>query len=294
MLGSLGDDVRLVQQALNRWNPALPPLEVDGIYGPVTTGRVREFQSSKHAFVDGVVGPETWGLLKPWIDAVVAGYTRPPGEEDARRRIVDNARSLQTAFGWIDGDEEYGPEKIRIAANKAASPTPVLGFGDRYPRQGGVQLATIFRVAGHLGAEACLTITTAALNMYRTHKPTADERNRLDVPSWCGIFATHVMKIAGLRLPPWRGSLLGMNCFTWVPAKGSAPVPGDIGILDPQSGGHIHHVVVVDSDGSGNLETVEGNEGIYQSIILGHRTTTEIGDTGGIIVTPVWSKVLAA
>lgn len=55
-----GDDVRQVQEALIRVGFSLVP---DGIYGPITQGSVRQFQTDKALTVDGVVGPQTRAAL---------------------------------------------------------------------------------------------------------------------------------------------------------------------------------------------------------------------------------------
>src|SRR5689334_12217065 len=60
-LGTTGQDVILLQTRLNALPSALPPLTVDGDFGPVTQQRVKEFQTN--AFVHGVVDPETWAKL---------------------------------------------------------------------------------------------------------------------------------------------------------------------------------------------------------------------------------------
>jgi peptidoglycan hydrolase-like protein with peptidoglycan-binding domain len=38
-------------------------LDVDGIFGPITRARVRDFQQDHGLHVDGIVGPETWPKL---------------------------------------------------------------------------------------------------------------------------------------------------------------------------------------------------------------------------------------
>jgi hypothetical protein len=62
-IGSQGKDVRAVQDALNYHVRRGAPLMVDGIFGPLTDARVREFQRSNSLKVDGIVGPNTRGKL---------------------------------------------------------------------------------------------------------------------------------------------------------------------------------------------------------------------------------------
>lgn len=40
-----------------------PPLMADGIFGPMTTAAVKDYQSAKGLEVDGIVGPKTWHAL---------------------------------------------------------------------------------------------------------------------------------------------------------------------------------------------------------------------------------------
>lgn len=54
--GSEGDAVRGVQVLL-------PPLDVDGVFGPETESAVRRFQQQWGAEPDGIVGPVTWRTL---------------------------------------------------------------------------------------------------------------------------------------------------------------------------------------------------------------------------------------
>ncbi|MFN2503463.1 MAG: peptidoglycan-binding protein [Acidimicrobiales bacterium] len=51
--GSSGDAVRAAQNML-------PPLAVDGAFGPATKSRVRDFQQRLGLVADGIVGPKTW------------------------------------------------------------------------------------------------------------------------------------------------------------------------------------------------------------------------------------------
>jgi hypothetical protein len=53
--GSTGPDVKYIQAALG--------ILQDGIFGPITERRVREFQRANGLLVDGIVGPITWGRL---------------------------------------------------------------------------------------------------------------------------------------------------------------------------------------------------------------------------------------
>ncbi|MEW6640878.1 MAG: peptidoglycan-binding domain-containing protein [Pseudomonadota bacterium] len=59
-MGDTGDDVRKLQDHLNRSRDApKASLAVDGIFGPKTLARVKEFQSRFGLVTDGIVGPRT-------------------------------------------------------------------------------------------------------------------------------------------------------------------------------------------------------------------------------------------
>lgn len=72
--GATGANVREVQCLLNRtlsWEAFPFPIEIDGEYGPITTGAVWEFQECVNARgtpigVDGRVGPQTLPHLRWW------------------------------------------------------------------------------------------------------------------------------------------------------------------------------------------------------------------------------------
>ncbi|MDX8047431.1 peptidoglycan-binding protein [Gracilibacillus sp. S3-1-1] len=53
--GSRGSTVRIIQRRVGA--------KVDGIFGPETKRKVRDYQSRHHLQVDGIVGPETWQNL---------------------------------------------------------------------------------------------------------------------------------------------------------------------------------------------------------------------------------------
>lgn len=56
-LGDTGDDVKRLQQGMQRVFPTYAPKAADGSYGPDTQRAVREFQSRTGIEVDGICGP---------------------------------------------------------------------------------------------------------------------------------------------------------------------------------------------------------------------------------------------
>ena len=73
-LGSVNDDVRLVQLRLNRISdnyPSIPKIQqVDGIFGTDTEAAVRRFQEIFGLAADGVVGKATWYYIRRIYNAV--------------------------------------------------------------------------------------------------------------------------------------------------------------------------------------------------------------------------------
>jgi hypothetical protein len=68
-LGSTGDEVKAIQWVLGQlgwykgFNGQVIPIDVDGIYGPVTVEAVKTFQRVAFKFATGRTGPKTWNAL---------------------------------------------------------------------------------------------------------------------------------------------------------------------------------------------------------------------------------------
>jgi peptidoglycan hydrolase-like protein with peptidoglycan-binding domain len=94
----------LVKRASNAIFPVQPlqqllrargyTLAVDGIFGPITEGSVKDFQQSKGLAVDGIVGPNTWSKL---IVQVKKGSTG------------DAVRGVQEVMRFHDQSDGEGP-----------------------------------------------------------------------------------------------------------------------------------------------------------------------------------------
>jgi peptidoglycan hydrolase-like protein with peptidoglycan-binding domain len=66
-VGSIGNDVKRLQQMLNSQFSDGPALAVDGIFGPKTRSRVVQFQKSNNLMADGIVGIHTIKSLVPAV-----------------------------------------------------------------------------------------------------------------------------------------------------------------------------------------------------------------------------------
>ncbi len=108
--GSSGDAVRAVQQfGLPRW-PGEDSLVVDGAYGPLTAERVRFFQESWGASLDGIAGRETWSFLS----ALTPGHLTWPlvkqgATQSSNWRVLAAQYLLRAHGATITVDGIFGP-----------------------------------------------------------------------------------------------------------------------------------------------------------------------------------------
>jgi N-acetyl-anhydromuramyl-L-alanine amidase AmpD len=109
-IGSRGAVVKQIQKALD--------LYPDGIYGPLTAERVRDFQRENGLTPDGIVGPATLAKLLPQtvatalrlkkskrrIDEIIIHCTATPEGKD---KTVEQIRKEHKAQGWADIGYHY-------------------------------------------------------------------------------------------------------------------------------------------------------------------------------------------
>jgi murein L,D-transpeptidase YcbB/YkuD len=86
--GASGARVRAVQGQLHAQGWRLP---VDGIFGPVTTRSIRDYQTAHHLTVDGTVGDVTWHFLVAGFvhlnsAALASSHPTTHGEPEIERR----------------------------------------------------------------------------------------------------------------------------------------------------------------------------------------------------------------
>ena len=84
--GSVGEDVKKLQTALDGLGYDLGTPGIDGIIGPITEQAIKDFQAAEGLFVDGIAGPETIAALEKAgtkieeIDGDVSDLTMSAGE----------------------------------------------------------------------------------------------------------------------------------------------------------------------------------------------------------------------
>ncbi len=91
--GASGQRVRAIQHLLNQRRGA--GLLVDGVYGSVSSGAMRAFQSANGLAADGQVGPQTWPVLV---------YSLRRGAGGSHVRALQTALNKRSAGLAVDGD----------------------------------------------------------------------------------------------------------------------------------------------------------------------------------------------
>ncbi|GLI31600.1 C40 family peptidase [Brachybacterium paraconglomeratum] len=100
--GSQGSSVEKLQSALNKEGASLA---VDGKFGKLTHGAVKDYQRDNGLQVDGVVGPETRGSLNGGASVGGAGTSVPTqgasSSSSSGEAIVDAARTqIGASYSW--------------------------------------------------------------------------------------------------------------------------------------------------------------------------------------------------
>lgn len=222
-------------------------------------------------------------------------------EDVMRQRIIDQARWHLSSWGgvWDRNVDKVGVDKHKIAGKLCADTATRA-------RQGGLLMAHIFTLAGVSQAPKCLTLSVEAEKMYG-RKYTAEERNNIDIGSWCGIFALYIYKMAGLnKMPAWPFKVFGVSTEKGKPLEKSKchlatttkPQKGDIGIIGARRAkdkngnvipvGQNHHFIVTDVKGT-SIESIDGNAGNLMEIVSDSRSLADILLTGGFY-TPIWEN----
>jgi hypothetical protein len=102
-IGSQGAQVRTLQRLLNKLG--FGPLDVDGIFGPLTQAALRRFQAKRKLDVNGVAGDKTWEALlghKITIKAPASGGAGAGGGALPKGFSGELERIIRTQVGTIN------------------------------------------------------------------------------------------------------------------------------------------------------------------------------------------------
>jgi peptidoglycan hydrolase-like protein with peptidoglycan-binding domain len=105
--GDTGTAVKVLQKAIGG-------LTVDGVFGPLTEGRVKEYQKSKGLTVTGVVDAKVWNALMGKTTTSTSTTTSSPLSQyvDVTLRLWSRGeavKALQKALGGLTVDGVFGP-----------------------------------------------------------------------------------------------------------------------------------------------------------------------------------------
>ena len=112
--GSRGSGVRDLQTALNKAGYK-PPLETDGVFGPLTKAAVEWYQRENNLEVDGIAGPMTLASIGQ-IESPGSGKEADPGNTDQTLNkpltgVKDYTDPEETRFNGLPGKPEIWHEK---------------------------------------------------------------------------------------------------------------------------------------------------------------------------------------
>ena len=121
-LGSTGDAVRCLQQRLDEITPATGAV-IDGVFGAETDSQIRLLQAVHNLTVDGIVGPQTAGLLDIWnptpatttpaVAQPLAAVAAPSGDCNPNYTgCVPNDSDVDCAGGTGNGPSYTGQVRV--------------------------------------------------------------------------------------------------------------------------------------------------------------------------------------
>lgn len=123
-LGSNGEDVMALQEALNAHGAQLAP---DGAFGPRTRAAVVSFQQQNGLSPDGVVGPMTWGALEGGGAGTGAATTPGAGATTGAGGTTATGAGATTGAGSTGAGAATGTDPT------GAGTDPAQATGDKTP-----------------------------------------------------------------------------------------------------------------------------------------------------------------
>ena len=179
-MGSRGEAVRLVQQALLAEGYDLPKFGADGKFGTETAKAVKDFQRRWRMSVDGIVGDQTLGLLDVHLAAkalLAFGEALPVfggAVKEAAAAVLDKAEKerRKTACPAADRAERLTAciQPVVIANDDGSTPTvaPALALAQRIWEKCCINLSV-------LGTKTVKKTNFKTLDESPTNVPTAEE-----------------------------------------------------------------------------------------------------------------------
>jgi hypothetical protein len=123
-IGAKGSDVKQLQEYLEKLGYSL---NIDGLFGPITDGLVKQFQTKQKLQVDGIVGPITWGTLQNEVEKLtempVSKVVFDKGISNYRQAVVSpkNLEIFAKAGGASKNPEIIITSTIRTPVEQATA-----------------------------------------------------------------------------------------------------------------------------------------------------------------------------
>ena len=212
-----GDDVAFLQGRLNQ-DGASPPLTVDGHFRGGTRTAVFEFQRRHGLRPDGIVGPQTWGLIDELARAGIAGAHDVMGETAAVTQ--DEATAIAAHMGSA---APTGPP-MTVAGYEAEIVAALDAYYDREPAR-----ADADRRSRASPTPAASATSHSASSTTSTPTTSSWPRARATCTSYHpGNFVLPVADAASRPVDPVFARMwVQLDMLPAAPAPGR-PVPGDV------------------------------------------------------------------
>jgi hypothetical protein len=117
-LGSKGNDVKKMQEGLNKAMKPSPKLKADGQFGPATDKAVREFQKKNKLRVDGIAGKNTVGA----INSGGKGAGATGGDKKLKMDMEDYARlkkQMANSHNHHQGEHKMALKTIEASVDRS-------------------------------------------------------------------------------------------------------------------------------------------------------------------------------
>jgi Putative peptidoglycan binding domain len=233
--GARGDDVAKLQEGLNLMPSSLARLNVDGIYGAKTVGRVQEFQHANALTPDGIVGPLTWGLFLDLLAQLQSIVPAPPpvSYDVLRPMIIKRAEECigKVDFSKIENGKPRGIDFLKTMYHEATKTRESLSDAQFWDNSKKIWV----------------------------QEPLLHGKRK----SWCGIFCIYCYRKAGILSVTWdleNGKPSGpIDVNGWSANFVAGIKQADMGVVQHKS----HHFLIESVEPGKKLPrmtTIDGNQ----------------------------------